>query len=101
MVFSNGRSAISFITDNLENVDQLPDVLLLDLNMPIMNGWEFIDEYRKVKDQLAKQIKIYIVTMTDVEDKRLTQLKEEGVIAGTIVKSELYQGNSILDAITG
>jgi len=44
------------------NPDDLPDYILLDINMPIMNGWEFLDEYKRLGiDPLGKS-KIYIIS---------------------------------------
>nr|WP_249665437.1 response regulator [Mucilaginibacter sp. Bleaf8] len=45
-----------------ENPENLPDYILLDINMPIMNGWEFLDEYKRLGiDPLGKS-KIYIIS---------------------------------------
>lgn len=45
-----------------KNPDDLPDYILLDINMPIMNGWEFLDEYKRLGiDPLGKS-KIYIIS---------------------------------------
>lgn len=59
----NGKFAIdelSVIQRN--NPDKLPDYILLDINMPIMNGWEFLDEYKRLNiDPLAKT-QIYIIS---------------------------------------
>jgi CheY-like chemotaxis protein len=42
--------------------ESLPDYILLDINMPIMNGWEFLDEYKRLGlDPLGKS-KIYIIS---------------------------------------
>jgi len=44
------------------NPDDLPDYILLDINMPIMNGWEFLDEYKRLGiDPLGKS-KIFIIS---------------------------------------
>ncbi|HEY0244845.1 MAG TPA: response regulator [Mucilaginibacter sp.] len=59
----NGRFAIDELT-GIQKVDpaKLPDFILLDINMPIMNGWEFLDEYKRLNiDPLGKS-KIYIIS---------------------------------------
>lgn len=59
----NGKFAIDQLVE-LQKRDPalLPDFILLDINMPIMNGWEFLDEYRRLEiDPLGKS-KIYIIS---------------------------------------
>lgn len=42
--------------------EEFPDMIFLDLNMPKMNGWEFLNEYEKISDSLVKKCKIVILT---------------------------------------
>ena len=60
-VFGNGLDAINFLKENKNNVDALPDIILLDLSMPIMNGWQFLEEYNKLNPTIGKKITIYIL----------------------------------------
>jgi len=62
LVFSDGEEALDFVTDNIAKKDNLPDVIFLDINMPIMDGWQFLEEYVKIKPRVGKQITIYMVT---------------------------------------
>ena len=46
-------------------------VLLLDINMPIWTGWDFLDNFEKLDDEIKKQIKIYILSSSiDANDKQ-------------------------------
>jgi CheY-like chemotaxis protein len=68
--FKNGKDAIDSLHNSLENNELLPDIILLDINMPIMDGWEFMEEMGLLKSQISKQIIIYIVSSSiAVEDK--------------------------------
>ena len=63
MACLNGRFAIEQLTE-IQQKDPagLPDYILLDINMPIMNGWEFLEEYKRLNlDPLGKS-KIYIIS---------------------------------------
>lgn len=56
--FRNGHEALEFFR-NIQNQTQ-PDVILLDLNMPIVDGWEFMDTYSKLDTK--KDVLIYVMT---------------------------------------
>ena len=46
-------------------------VLLLDINMPIWSGWDFLDNFEKLDDEIKKQIKIFILSSSiDANDKQ-------------------------------
>lgn len=38
-----------FLIDNVDSNENLPDIIFLNINMPIMDGWYFVDEYVKLK----------------------------------------------------
>ncbi|WP_378186208.1 response regulator [Aquimarina sp. W85] len=64
LIFKNGKEAIEFFVNALERNKQemIPDVILLDLNMPIMDGWEFLQEFHKIKDQIQERYNLYVVS---------------------------------------
>ena len=59
----NGKFAIDELLEiSRKDPNKLPDYILLDINMPIMNGWEFLDEYIKQKIDPEGKTKIYIIS---------------------------------------
>lgn len=64
--FSNGSEALNYF----ENTTDLPDILLLDLEMPEMDGWEFLEEFCSLENKIHKYSSIYIASSSiAVEDK--------------------------------
>lgn len=64
----SATEALSYLT--FRETPQRPDMILLDINMPGMDGWEFIEEYKKLdKDQQSKIIVIMLTTSDSPEDK--------------------------------
>ncbi len=59
----NGKFAIEQLIEmQKKGVDKLPDYILLDINMPIMNGWEFLDEYIRLNIDPVGKTKIFIIS---------------------------------------
>ena len=59
----NGRFAIEELVEiQKKDPAKLPDFILLDINMPIMNGWEFLDEYKRLNIDPAGKSKIFIIS---------------------------------------
>ena len=84
--FVNGKDAITTLNTILEiDEEYIPDIILLDINMPIMDGWEFMEEIKRIKSKISKQIIIYIVSSSiAIEDRNKSKTFSE--ITGYIAK---------------
>lgn len=72
--FKNGKEALdtlhNAVNNTQENIQILPDIILLDINMPVMDGWEFMEKMSLIKSKFKKDIIVYIVSSSiSVEDK--------------------------------
>lgn len=84
-VFGNGLDAINFLKENKNNVDALPDIILLDLSMPIMNGWQFLEKYNKLNPTIGKKITIYICS-SSISPDDITRAKTISEVSDFIIK---------------
>ncbi|MGB6037903.1 MAG: response regulator [Cryomorphaceae bacterium] len=60
----NGLEAVNYLKGILKNEGSMPDLIALDLDMPVMNGWNFLDEYEKLCKSGATKIPVCILSST-------------------------------------
>lgn len=92
--FYNGEEALIYLQENAGMPDKLPDVILLDINMPVVDGWSFLKDYADIHDQLSKSISIYMVSSSidpkDIERAGSTPMVREYIIK-PIAKDKLVE----------
>lgn len=81
--FYNPQTALDELKNNASNPSQLPDVILLDLNMPVLDGWQFLDEFELV--DFTKKIVIFIVS-SSIDPSDLEMAKNYPTVKSYIVK---------------
>jgi CheY-like chemotaxis protein len=71
--YVNGKQALDEITAMVENQEEIPEVIFLDINMPIMDGWQFLEKF--IELPIEKKIRINVVTSSiDPYDKQQWEL---------------------------
>ena len=74
--YENGKIAIDALQKLIIEKSKMPDVIFLDINMPIMDGWEFLEAF--IKLPLLKKVRINIVTSSiDPIDKYRANMYQE------------------------
>jgi len=65
VIKSSGKEALEYLEENKNNPDQLPDLIFLDINMPIVDGFVFLYEFEKFPTLVKGICKVCILSSTD------------------------------------
>jgi CheY-like chemotaxis protein len=74
-IVSNGLEALNYLK---KEIQVPPELIFLDINMPRMNGWEFLDQYKHLKKEQKARVVIMILTTSANPDdiKRAKEIEE-------------------------
>lgn len=89
--FLNGEEALRYLNENSHNATILPDILLLDINMPYVDGWMFLSDYAELKLKLKKEILIYMVS-SSIDPADINRAKANHSVKDYLVKPISREG---------
>lgn len=72
IITNNGQEGIEWLKNNKSNQ---PVIILLDIQMPVMNGYEFLEEFDKLSEETKKELQIYVLSST-LDAAEITYIKE-------------------------
>jgi two-component system, chemotaxis family, chemotaxis protein CheY len=84
MSFTGAVEALAFL-GNRENEHLLPDVILLDLNMPLVDGWTFLSRYAQIRPQMNKKINLFILS-SSIDEKDILRSRGFQFVTGYFSK---------------
>jgi CheY-like chemotaxis protein len=88
--YINGQDAIDRLREVAADETALPDLILLDLNMPVMDGWEFLNAFEQVEFSKPDKIHLYIVT-SSISPYEVERAKQIPAVQEFIVKPMVKQ----------
>lgn len=81
--FYDGAPALEYLRENQHNADLFPEIIFLDISMPNLNGWDFLDEFKTLNP--PKQTLIYMIS-SSVSPEDITRAEESSQIDKYLVK---------------
>ena len=87
VTFTDPAQGLQYIDTEYSNPsdEELSTVLFLDINMPVMNGWEFLEKYENLNSSVKKNIKVYILS-SSVDDRDIEKANSNKNIVNYLAK---------------
>ncbi len=81
-ICDSSKGALEYLNNAITEVNtalyKIPNLILLDINMPCMNGWEFLEEYKLLPQDKLQDVKIVMLTTSlNPLDKRMAEKAKE------------------------
>jgi CheY-like chemotaxis protein len=74
----NGEEALNFIQEKCNETGHCPELIFLDINMPVMNGFEFLNEFKNLPISNKEDVKIIVLT-TSTNPGDMQKLKDYSI----------------------
>ncbi len=86
--FDNGQQALHFVNEIQDGKVEMPDVIFLDLNMPILDGWQFLEDFEN--RSFSKKPALFVLS-SSIEENDVEQVKMYSCVSGMLVKPLEYE----------
>lgn len=83
LIYHDGKEAFDKLSQIILTNQKLPDLILLDINMPVWDGWQFLDEF--VKIPIQQKITIFMVS-SSIDPSDNERIKSYEAVSDFIIK---------------
>ena len=83
--YSAAKEALKYLQDNQEDVSVLPQVIFIDIYMPLMSGFEFLEAYDKLPAALKNNCRVYVISST-IDDDDIARARGDNNVVSFKVK---------------
>lgn len=92
-VSENGKEALHYLTQSLMENEEYPDLIFLDINMPVMDGFQFLEEFQRLPLNVRQSIKVIMLTSSNatLDISKAKRYNINGYIVKPLCKSKLEE----------
>lgn len=92
-IFLDGESALHSIQNDFATGNDCPELIFMDINMPVMNGFEFLENFKKLDFKNKERVNVIGVTtsMRDSDMERLKQLNCRYILNKPLTKNAILE----------
>ncbi len=83
LVYENGKEALDNLSAMLVDGENLPGFIFLDLNMPVMNGWHFLEAFIKIH---MNKIPLVFITTSSIDENDKLKAKQYPIVKEFLTK---------------
>ncbi|HEX7367763.1 MAG TPA: response regulator [Pelobium sp.] len=85
VTFKNGKQAIDYFTDTPADQLVIPDIILLDVRMPVMDGWGFLEAFSQLSLKQKADVVVYVVS-SSIDPRDLEKAKKFSMVEEYLFK---------------
>ena len=79
--YSDAKEALKYLQENQDKIAELPQVIFVDIYMPLMSGFEFLEAYDKLPLSFKNNCKTYIISSTIDDDDIARAQRDKNVVS--------------------
>ncbi len=80
IIFENGSDALTYLKKPFDFRQPQPNIIFLDINMPVMNGWEFLNHFKNLPYNKRSEISLFMLSTSSHPDDIARAEKEDLII---------------------
>jgi CheY-like chemotaxis protein len=85
LVMGTAEKALKYLRDHQTNLQEIPDLIVLDINLPAITGFGFLKEFRKLPDPVKQKCKIVVLSSSD-KDEDITHMEIDPLVIRYFIK---------------
>lgn len=97
-IFTSAQQAIEWLQQHASEEDSWPEIILLDIRMPLMDGFEFLDEFVQLPEKNIRKVKVFMLT-SSIDERDRSRSREYPVVYGYYSKPMTPEILKEMDAI--